>query len=273
MGKIILSYKQFGMMMDKLVYKIKKSGKKYDCILTIPNGGFPVATHLAKYLEIPKIISSHQVKTSDQIAINHISNTLVVDDLIDTGVTMFELKQSYRIEDIAVLYFKPEKIKHDIIPTYFVEETSDWVVFPWEKEEEIPNREGYDNKIRAYFDGACKGNPGPGSYGYVITENGKENVTDTLNISHITNNVAEYYALILLLNYLVKNNINEVEIFGDSSLVINQVNGKWKVKAEHLKPLATQAKYLVSQISNCTISWISRDDNDIVNNLIGGKQG
>lgn len=140
MGKIILSYKQFGMMMDKLVYKIKKSGKKYDCILTIPNGGFPVATHLAKYLEIPKIISSHQAKTSDQIAINHInhiSNTLIVDDLIDTGITMFQIKESYRIGDIAVLYFKPEKMKYNIIPTYFVEETSDWVVFPWEKEDEI----------------------------------------------------------------------------------------------------------------------------------------
>ena len=66
---------------------------------------------------------------------------LVVDDLIDEGRTLksFAVYPHYRF---AVLYKKPWS---PIEPHYYIGETEDWIVFPWEDPEETPNRKGYKN--------------------------------------------------------------------------------------------------------------------------------
>jgi len=73
--------------------------------------------------------------------ISDISKVLIVDDLVDTGETLKNIKQGEReIKfDSAVIYYKPRSI---VIPTYFVEQVnnSDWIIFPYEKPDEIPNR-------------------------------------------------------------------------------------------------------------------------------------
>ena len=83
-----------------------------------------------------------------------------------------------------------------------------------------------------YCDGASRSNPGEASYGVSINLNNKE--IDTLKeyIGIATNNVAEYRGLIAALEYCVKNNINDVEIYLDSLLVVQQVNKEFKVKSK-----------------------------------------
>ena len=125
--------------------------------------------------------------------------------------------------------------------------------------------------IEAYFDGACKGNPGPGSYGFIILEDGTLKAEESREETHTTNNVAEYKAIILLLDQLVRMEVDSVTIYGDSTLVIQQIRGKWKVKAEHLKPLHQQATELYNRIPECKLEWMPRDKNEEVNRLIGGK--
>lgn len=64
------------------------------------------------------------------------NNILIVDDLVDTGKTVEFVKNHFKNElpnnsiKIAALYYKPKKSV--IKPDYYVEETSDWIVFPWE---------------------------------------------------------------------------------------------------------------------------------------------
>jgi ribonuclease HI len=97
------------------------------------------------------------------------------------------------------------------------------------------------SRCELYFDGACVPNPGKGRAGFTLDcdcdVNGRSVVTAELGES--TNNVAEYFALIRALQYiLARYKLNgHLTVRGDSNLVINQVFGKWRIKVARLKPL------------------------------------
>ena len=89
-----------------------------------------------------------------------------------------------------------------------------------------------------YFDGASRGNPGPASLGGVIYDSlQEEKINYKKAIGVATNNYAEYQALLVGIKVCIKYNIKEVNIYGDSKLVIEQVKGNWKVKSDSLKPI------------------------------------
>ncbi len=76
-----------------------------------------------------------------------------------------------------------------------------------------------------------------------------------------TNNEAEYTALIRLLENAQALNIKEIHIQGDSQLVINQVNGDWKINQPHLYSLCEEAQTLLGNFKKSRLSWIPRDKN------------
>jgi ribonuclease HI len=92
---------------------------------------------------------------------------------------------------------------------------------------------------KLYFDGASRGNPGLASYGGVIYDgNNAEKLTYCCKFEHPqTNNYAEYYGILRGMELALENDITELEVYGDSSLVINQLNGLWKVKSPNIEPL------------------------------------
>ena len=114
------------------------------------------------------------------------------------------------------------------------------------------------------FDGGSLGNPGKGYGSYEIMSRGevyrlsREEFQGTL-----TNNQAEYMTLIEALAWL-SDHLGEdrtkatVTIHGDSKLVVNQINGTWKVKNVRMIPLVEQARKLVKQFGRCTIAWHPR---------------
>lgn len=112
-----------------------------------------------------------------------------------------------------------------------------------------------------YCDGASRSNPGEASYGVSINLNNKE--IDTLKeyIGIATNNVAEYRGLIAALEYCVKNNINDVEIYLDSLLVVQQVNKEFKVKSKKLGDLYSYSLTLIEKIKNIKVIHIRREYN------------
>ena len=67
--------------------------------------------------------------------------------------------------------------------------------------------------------------------------------------------VAEYRALIRGLEAARSRGIGHLRVCLDSALLVNQLNGKWKVKAEHLKPLHEQAVALKQQFADIKITW------------------
>lgn len=134
------------------------------------------------------------------------------------------------------------------------------------------------SKIICYFDGCCEPvNPGGhASYGAVVFDDGiriwecselfkpvkgKERET--------SNNVAEYSGFIAILEYLLSVNQqhNDILVYGDSKLVIEQMMGNWRIVKGFYKPLAYKAKHLVKQFKKLKLEWIPRDLNDIADEL------
>ena len=98
-------------------------------------------------------------------------------------------------------------------------------------------------KLKIYTDGGARGNPGPAAIGVVICdENDQVVYEDSDAIGHATNNVAEYCALIAGLELAKRFKAKEVECYMDSTLLANQVAGKFKVKSEHLQVLNQEAR-------------------------------
>jgi ribonuclease HI len=114
-----------------------------------------------------------------------------------------------------------------------------------------------------YFDGGSNNNPGRSSSGSVIyNEYNVEIWAESYYVGdYETNNTAEYYGLIKGLEYAVNHNITSLNVKGDSSLIINQVLGKYKVKSSHLVGLHRQVMELVSHFENITFSHILRKYN------------
>ncbi len=122
-----------------------------------------------------------------------------------------------------------------------------------------------------YFDGCSKGNPGPAGAGYVIVnDEGEEMMSGRKFLGNATNNIAEYKALIFGLKNAVSNNITNLNVKGDSKLIIEQVTLRWKCKSENLKPLLKKCLEYVKLFDDVTFEWIPRDENkraDILCNL------
>lgn len=132
----------------------------------------------------------------------------------------------------------------------------------------LPGFDSADTDLRftIVFDGGSLGNPGKGYGSYEIAKNDDPyRFVDRMEHgNHLTNNQAEYMTLIAALDWLAHDlgagaKRASVTIFGDSKLVVSQVNGVWKVKNANMIPLVKQAKDLVTKFGSCTIEWHPRE--------------
>jgi len=114
-----------------------------------------------------------------------------------------------------------------------------------------------------YFDGACQPNPGRGAWKYLIIfqDLGYSLPAKGVLAGKSTNQIAEYTGLIASLNRCIGLGVKNISIFGDSKLVVQQVNGLWMVKAEHLKTLWEICINLAKNFDYFSLTWIPREDN------------
>ena len=131
---------------------IEKSEFRPDMIVGISRGGWIPARILADLLNIPKLANitvefyvgiaktrkKPTITQSVSLPVKE-KKILIVDDLADTGESL-KLVSSYLKDQgasevkLATIFYKPWSV---IIPHYFPQETSQWVVFPWEMKETI----------------------------------------------------------------------------------------------------------------------------------------
>ena len=114
---------------------------------------------------------------------------------------------------------------------------------------------------KVFCDGASRSNPGEAAIGVSIQENGDEIHTISEAIGIASNNVAEYKSLIFALQYSLENNYLNLEIFLDSKLVVEQINGNFKVKSDNLKKLNSDALNLLKKFDSISIKHIYREQN------------
>jgi ribonuclease HI len=114
----------------------------------------------------------------------------------------------------------------------------------------------------ANIDGASRGNPGPAAYGVILRDaNGREVLRLAKRIGRETNNVAEYYALLSALDYATAHGITALRIRSDSELLVRQMQGRYKVKSDGLKPLHERAAKLARQLGYFALEHVPREMN------------
>jgi ribonuclease HI len=117
-------------------------------------------------------------------------------------------------------------------------------------------------RTRLFTDGAARGNPGPAGAGAVILSPEGHIVAKIGKfLGDSTNNVAEYWGLILGLKRAKAMGIKELEVYSDSELLVKQLAGEYAVKADHLRPLHDEAKTLLQGFSFIQVRHIPREEN------------
>ena len=111
-------------------------------------------------------------------------------------------------------------------------------------------------------DGASSGNPGKSGAGIVARDkDGNIVLSRSIFLGEMTNNMAEYEALLIALNDAARNSVKEVTVYTDSQLVANQINGLYKIKNTTLFQYVKKIKQTVSNFDHFAIHYIPREQN------------
>ena len=150
MDSRVVSWAEFGRLVEELVSKIEASNHTYDLVIGIARGGIPAALEIANRLNLkidfvniksylndrtkqkPQILSTLSEKVKD-------CKILIVDDIIDSGDTMETViewlnQQKPRSIETTALFVK---LWSRFTPTYTVGTVKEWLIFPWEDNEHI----------------------------------------------------------------------------------------------------------------------------------------
>jgi len=118
-------------------------------------------------------------------------------------------------------------------------------------------------------DGGARGNPGPGAMAYVLSDpHGKEREARGEFLGTVTNNVAEYRALIAGLEAAARHGAGSLRVVMDSELVIRQMTGEYRVKNAGLKPLWAEARRLAAGYADVTYRSVLREENARADRLV-----
>lgn len=118
-----------------------------------------------------------------------------------------------------------------------------------------------------WIDGGARGNPGEAGCGIVLDLTGGAKEEHTLYLGWTTNNVAEYAALLALLERAHVLAVTELEVRSDSLLVVEQMNGGYRVKAHHLQPLWLCARTLAAGFRRFHLAHVPRGENHFADSL------
>jgi ribonuclease HI len=133
------------------------------------------------------------------------------------------------------------------------------------------------SRVTANVDGGARGNPGPAAIG-VVLRNGDGSVLEEVGepIGKATNNVAEYRALLRGIELAAGHGASELELIGDSELVVRQVEGRYKVKNAAMKELHEAVKRGLRGFDSWSIRHVRRAENAdadrLVNEALDGER-
>ncbi|MEI8361090.1 MAG: ribonuclease HI family protein [bacterium] len=131
-------------------------------------------------------------------------------------------------------------------------------------------------KLIIYSDGGARGNPGPAGIGATLKNEAGELVAQVSEyIGEATNNVAEYKAVIAAMEKALVLGATDLDFYLDSLLVVEQLNGNYKVKNPGLAPLFVKIYNARMSFKKTTFSHVRREYNkeaDALVNLALDKQ-
>lgn len=153
----------------------------------------------------------------------------------------------------ALAYMKVHPQWGDAVPDE--EDTSEW-----------PQPYGflaYEPAI-IHFDGGCHGNgteDSVGGWAYIDANVDASDYKQAAKVSGTTNNRMEYTALFHAIRYAIARGYRHVNFLGDSKLVVEQVNGRWKVNDPELSEWHANVCAALQNLETWTLTWIPREQN------------
>lgn len=118
------------------------------------------------------------------------------------------------------------------------------------------------DELKIFADGGSRGNPGPSASGYVVMDMEDNVLVDQgVYLGITTNNQAEYTALKLALEECRKMGAKKVEVYMDSLLVVNQMQGMFKIRNRDLWPIHQAITELVKGFKHVSFSHVPREFN------------
>jgi ribonuclease HI len=125
------------------------------------------------------------------------------------------------------------------------------------------------SRLTVNVDGGARGNPGPAAVGVVLRD-GEGSVVEQLGetIGRATNNVAEYRALLRGIELALEHGATELELIGDSELVVRQVEGRYKVKDATMRQLHGEVKAALAGLDGWSIRHVRRGENADADRLV-----
>jgi ribonuclease HI len=116
--------------------------------------------------------------------------------------------------------------------------------------------------LLVHTDGAARGNPGPAGAGAILTTPEGDVVAEIAEgLGETTNNVAEYTAVILGLERAAALGALEVTVRTDSQLLVQQLAGRYRVRAAHLQPLFRRVRELAASFDRVRFEHVPRAAN------------
>jgi ribonuclease HI len=122
-------------------------------------------------------------------------------------------------------------------------------------------------RAHVYFDGASRGNPGPAAVGWAIVSSDGVVAEGSETIGRRTNNQAEYEALLRALRAARDLGLDEIDVRGDSQLVVKQLRGEWNTNDPELKELRVTARELLRAFERWDIEHVPREINERADDL------
>jgi ribonuclease HI len=124
-------------------------------------------------------------------------------------------------------------------------------------------------RVSVNVDGGARGNPGPAAIAAVVRDGDGEILEERAErIGTATNNVAEYRAVLLGIERAAAIGARELELIGDSELVVKQVNGEYKVKDSALRELHGDVRAALEGFAGWSIRHVRREANAEADRLV-----
>lgn len=122
---------------------------------------------------------------------------------------------------------------------------------------------------KAFVDGACRPNPGQGAYSYVVFDLKDRIVAKGSGSagSFTTNNAAEYFAMIKVLESALEKGLNQITVFSDNQVVVRQLSGVYAINSEKLVKLKKKVDQLKKSFESIQFIYIRRERNRFANQI------
>src|SRR5262245_25307374 len=134
------------------------------------------------------------------------------------------------------------------------------------------------SELIIHTDGASRGNPGAAAFAYVISRDGESDVEEAGCLGQMTNNQAEYTALVRALEHALRlGPQHHVVVHSDSELMVRQMRGEYRVKSDDLRDLYDRARRLAGQLKGGVVfRHVRREQNrrayELCNEALDGKR-